>query len=175
MIRAIETTYANTLFRSRLEARWAVFFDELGVRWQYELDGFELPSGKRYLPDFFLPDIGCWFEVKPAHVFDERWSEFADYNDHPLYVAAGMPSACHVFWPLCGDVDHRFCICEACGKVGIQFEGQWWRICGHQDSRRNDSPPSTSGEIDSASAVAKAFDKALGVRFWAPTMRAGSF
>ena len=51
-IRAIETEYNGYRFRSRLEARWAVFFDALGVEYEYEPEGFELPSGKRYLPDF---------------------------------------------------------------------------------------------------------------------------
>lgn len=62
-IKAIETRYAGYRFRSRLEARWAVFFDTLGEPWEYEKEGFELPSG-RYLPDFWLPGLGCWFEVK---------------------------------------------------------------------------------------------------------------
>lgn len=30
-IKAIETSYAGCRFRSRLEARWAVFFDTLGI------------------------------------------------------------------------------------------------------------------------------------------------
>jgi len=52
-------------FRSRLEARWAVFFDALGEEWQYEVEGFELPSG-RYLPDFYLPKRKTYVEVKPG-------------------------------------------------------------------------------------------------------------
>ena len=42
MIKAIETQYKGYRFRSRLEARWAVFFDALQVRWDYELEGFDL-------------------------------------------------------------------------------------------------------------------------------------
>lgn len=52
-IQAIETSYAGCRFRSRLEARWAVFFDHLGIAWRYEQEGYELPSG-RYLPDFVI-------------------------------------------------------------------------------------------------------------------------
>lgn len=33
-ITPIQTRYAGCLFRSRLEARWAVFFDHLGIRWR---------------------------------------------------------------------------------------------------------------------------------------------
>ena len=69
MIKAIETRYKGYRFRSRLEARWAVFFDALGLKWEYEPEGFELPSG-RYLPDFKLLGIGVtrksiYTEVKP--------------------------------------------------------------------------------------------------------------
>lgn len=63
MIKAIETSYAGCRFRSRLEARWAVFFDHLAIRWEYEPQGYELPSG-RYLPDFWLPDAEAWIEIK---------------------------------------------------------------------------------------------------------------
>lgn len=64
MIKAIETEYAGCLFRSRLEARWAVFFDAMDIRWQYEPEGFVLSDGTYYLPDFLLPDSGTWIEVK---------------------------------------------------------------------------------------------------------------
>jgi len=64
MIKAIETVYNGYRFRSRLEARWAVFFDSLGVTYEYEKEGFELDDGVRYLPDFWLPAINTWLEIK---------------------------------------------------------------------------------------------------------------
>ncbi|QUH01420.1 hypothetical protein HUO13_11910 [Saccharopolyspora erythraea] len=74
-MKSIETEYAGYRFRSRLEARWALAFDELELEFAYEPDGFVLPwrfreqwypraSKFRYLPDFFLPDLGLWAEVK---------------------------------------------------------------------------------------------------------------
>ena len=65
-IKAIETKYAGCRFRSRLEARWAVFFNTLGVPWEYEPQGFILSNGTYYLPDFLLTDCGTWVEVKGA-------------------------------------------------------------------------------------------------------------
>lgn len=59
-IPAIETKYAGCRFRSRLEARWAVFFDALSIQWEYEPQGFENYYGDRYLPDFFLPEMHAW-------------------------------------------------------------------------------------------------------------------
>lgn len=70
-IKAIETTYSDCRFRSRLEARWAVFFDAMGIQWRYEPEGFEVrsPFGEGgaswpYLPDFYLPATKTWVEVK---------------------------------------------------------------------------------------------------------------
>lgn len=62
-IRAIETRYAGCRFRSRLEARWAVFFDHLGIEWEYEPQGF-IVNGQPYLPDFLLTSCATWIEVK---------------------------------------------------------------------------------------------------------------
>lgn len=62
-IKAIETAYKGYRFRSRLEARWAVFFDSLGKKWEYEPEGFYLKAGM-YLPDFHVEHIG-YCEVKP--------------------------------------------------------------------------------------------------------------
>lgn len=75
-IKAIPTTYAGTRFRSRLEARWAAFFDLAGVKWEYE--PFDLDG---WAPDFLIktdPDsVGLMFdpesvlcEVKPVDIDD---------------------------------------------------------------------------------------------------------
>ena len=53
-IKAIETEYNGYRFRSRLEARWAVFFDAMGIKYEYEPEGYVLQDGERYLPDFRL-------------------------------------------------------------------------------------------------------------------------
>lgn len=64
-MRAIDTRYAGRLFRSRLEARYAVLFDALGIKWDYEPEGFVLDDGSRYLPDFWLPESRTWVDVRP--------------------------------------------------------------------------------------------------------------
>lgn len=65
MIKAIETSYKGYRFRSRLEARWAVFFDALGIKWEYEKEGYDLGAYGYYLPDFYLPEAESFIEVKP--------------------------------------------------------------------------------------------------------------
>lgn len=66
MIKAIQTKYNGYYFRSRLEARWAVFFDSLLIPYQYEKEGFILDGDISYLPDFYLPEFGggMWIEIK---------------------------------------------------------------------------------------------------------------
>lgn len=61
-MKAIETTYANCRFRSRLEAKWAAFFDALNWTWTYE--PFDADG---YIPDFLIDgDAPLLVEVKPA-------------------------------------------------------------------------------------------------------------
>lgn len=159
---AIPTEYNGYLFRSRLEARWAVFFDALGIRYEYEPEGFDLGDGVWYLPDFYLPNIngGTYVEVKGVMDDDSRKKidRFADYGEAPLYVLGGMPTQSDLedddiygytnryegcFWfyfsitdeatgkvSRSGDWPYLFCVCPACGKVGLEFDGRGWRICG---------------------------------------------
>ena len=63
-LKAVETEYNGYKFRSRLEARWAYFFDLLGIEYEYEPEGIEIDEKTKYLPDFYLPHFHCFFEVK---------------------------------------------------------------------------------------------------------------
>lgn len=72
-IKPIQTRYKGYHFRSRLEARWAVFFDSLGIEWMYEPEGFLGLYGEYYLPDFKIKCynyqgnyVDFWIEVKPS-------------------------------------------------------------------------------------------------------------
>lgn len=87
-IQAIETHYASHRFRSRLEARWAVFFDTLGVHWEYEPQGYLIGTDRTpYLPDFWLPGLNVWAEVKGD-------PDGLDLNLlHEAVLADGLPSA----------------------------------------------------------------------------------
>jgi hypothetical protein len=71
MIKAIETKYKGYRFRSRTEARWAVFFDYAGLKWEYEKEGYDI-DGKWYLPDFYFPDYKWFAEVKGCEFTDDE-------------------------------------------------------------------------------------------------------
>ena len=72
-IKPIETEYNGYRFRSRLEARWAVFFDAAGIKYEYESEGFVCDDGTKYLPDFYLPKYNTYVEVKGER--DGAWEE----------------------------------------------------------------------------------------------------
>ena len=77
-IQAIPTRYAGCHFRSRLEARWAVFFDALGIRWEYEPEGFVGAYGEPYLPDFQLPEVYMPYHAALEAICDCARCEAAD-------------------------------------------------------------------------------------------------
>lgn len=135
MIQAIETTYQGYRFRSRLEARWAVFFDALGMEWQYEKEGYNLGQEGYYLPDFWLPyesgepGWGHWVEIKPLAPTDSecrKLAALAKLSGHRTYCCAGDPGNCEVWiWqhhhqgqPKSGDFlfPPRYSPQMACGK-----------------------------------------------------------
>ena len=66
-IAAIPTVYRGRAYRSRLEARWAAFFDRLGLVAEYE--PFDLGV---WSPDFLLTEIKTLVEIKPITEFDAK-------------------------------------------------------------------------------------------------------
>ncbi len=92
--KAIETQFKGYRFRSRLEARWAVFFDALGIQWEYEKEGYDLQGCGRYLPDFWLTTVNMWAEVKPQEFSEaekDKCKRLAIETGYPCLMLAGAP------------------------------------------------------------------------------------
>ena len=100
-IKAIETEYDGHRFRSRLEARWAVFFNAVGLTYEYEIEGFEM-DGTRYLPDFYIPSLNRWFEIKGKPLSLDEIKKCEDFcrrldNENIKFsVLIGSPNLCAV-------------------------------------------------------------------------------
>jgi hypothetical protein len=99
-IKAIETHYDGYHFRSRLEARWAVFLNYIGVKYEYEKEGYKFTSeyhklnNRWYLPDFWLPDFDCWLEIKGKEPTREEKSLcelLGQHTDKMVLLASGLP------------------------------------------------------------------------------------
>lgn len=95
-IKPIETRYKNYRFRSRLEARWAVFFDALGLEWQYEPEGYDLGEYGWYLPDFYLPYFNLFVEVKPTEKSEHKCDEFRTITGMPIFLCVGLPGEYYI-------------------------------------------------------------------------------
>ena len=126
MIQAIETRYKGFRFRSRLEARWAIFFDALRIRWMYELEGLHA-SRKFYLPDFYLPDLKRYVEIKPAgyDTYAAIPAPFLALEVSPFIVLVGEPGEYQSYdfgdSGLCDE--GKFACCHLCGRSGFVFSG----------------------------------------------------
>ena len=125
-MKAVPTRYKGYHFRSRLEARWAVFFDALDLQWEYEPDGFELPDGTWYLPDFYFPQIKAYGEVKPDHDYDAmmqaafKCKDLANATQKNCLLLFGMPVKGGGYFAF----PHNEC---------NEYDSEWWGdgFCSH--------------------------------------------
>lgn len=130
--KAIQTEYKGYLFRSRLEARWAVFFDACHIKWEYEPEGYILGNGHRYLPDFLLHGVSgraasdLYVEVKGVMTAADAEKIFAfsmpnaagyEYKvENPTLILAGIPDG--------NTIDDINNYCEDWGYSGFPGFGQ---------------------------------------------------
>jgi hypothetical protein len=154
-IRAIETLYRGCRFRSRLEARWATFFQTLGIRWCYEPEGFVLSTGDWYLPDFLihLKNQSLWVEIKPTGMPAPLFAQFMADIKQPGTVLHEIPDPASIYEGAAEyeifdnggyfDSPYQFCICTTCGAVGFEFSGWSDRIpcdCKNNGGGTHDHP-----------------------------------
>jgi hypothetical protein len=153
----IQTRYKNRLFRSRLEARWAVFFETLGFYWEYEREGFDI-DGTYYLPDFYLQHLDLWIEIKPKgedewpkhfvfEYFEKRRGNLLEVDTPFKFILlSGQPIVdpggirfdpdTRQWWGweygyvgrIFCDTYYYWCECQKCGFIGIEFEGRSERL-----------------------------------------------
>jgi len=134
-IQAIETTYKGYRFRSRLEARWAVFFDALGVRYEYEPQGFKV-GDEWYLPDFHLPDLRLWVEIKGQEPTDAERRKCCAFSTALEAERMAQPDGVHDYlemvvghpWP--GEYGIRYVAPDAIAPHGSVDEWLVCLICG---------------------------------------------
>jgi hypothetical protein len=94
-MKSLPTKYKGYNFRSRTEARWAVFFDAMRITYLYEHEDVVLPSGRRYLPDFYLPNFagGKYCEVKGKFTKEDLLTcfELAALGGKGIILLEGVP------------------------------------------------------------------------------------
>jgi hypothetical protein len=139
-MKAIETHYKGYRFRSRLEARWAVFFDALGIGWEYEPQGYDLGSAGLYLPDFRLSraGLGMFIEIKPDRgaTADEKakYAALSEACQCPVLLFAGLPPTnfeqtglgWYEYFPADGYANGlavTLCNCRKCSSLVVYSDG----------------------------------------------------
>jgi len=172
MIKAIETIYDNYHFRSRLEARWAIFFNTLRVKYEYEKEGFDI-DGLWYLPDFYLPDYSCWIEIKPDSFVlgsDEKINAFAKATEDTFLLICGIPKDERYIVNLkSGDLS-EYCFFKSCRFV-IPRKTTKPELCllGSGGSWKNliNNPEQTDDEYESLffRSLDEAYNSAMQARF----------
>ena len=128
-MKPIETNYKNHKFRSRLEARYAVFFDAIGLKWIYEMEGYILQNGQCYLPDFYLPELDCFVEIKPDSASMEDTEKARIFGkEKSIALMKGLPSnkPFKVFSPFDQMQDYLFQF--------VKKNGRWRFWATHENS-----------------------------------------
>lgn len=124
-VKPIETVYNGYLFRSRAEARWAVFFDTLEIPYQYEVEGFDLGRLGPYLPDFFMGSDG----YRPGEYLNGTWVEIKG-PDHTDEEVAKMGALCYQTNArgliLCGTPDRfKVTLFDKEGDIDCWYSGEY--------------------------------------------------
>ncbi len=115
-LKPIETQFKGYRFRSRTEARWAIFFEQISeIDWSYEVQGFHLPNGEYYLPDFLVispQGRKIWYEVKPegSDMGLSKVKSFNEMSPEQCYVLRGDP------YSMLMD-DNEVFMCPRCGLI----------------------------------------------------------
>ena len=179
-IKAIETSYNGYRFRSRLEARWAVFFDAIGLDWEYENEGYVLSDSTKYLHDFYFPKGWGRFrfaEVKPRcdHSNDFSLSKYKRFcaDGYSCILLDGPPDVTQYYaWENNSDsgipnwemMDYAFCAGEG-SYMGHDANDSEWFVCSGMT--RDNLKELTHGNSREwfGDMMFEAVEKARGARF----------
>jgi hypothetical protein len=148
IVQAIPTRIYGCTFRSRTEAKWAVFFTHAGIPWEFEPEGFSI-DGRGYLPDFRIrPHKGAdlvWMEIKPpTDTFDDpRWQGLVQGTSMMLFTVRGQ----HRQGDVCGR-DHTVRVWHPDGTVadvhrmwtGPEYSAAWDAASSYRFDSRGRAP-----------------------------------
>lgn len=104
----LETEYNGITFKSRLKARWAVYFDNVGIKYMYEPKNYSLREEITYLPDFYFPDFVCFAEVKAGYMDGgeiDKAVKLVEDTKFPLVSLKGDPGLTHYEMMMPTEVD----------------------------------------------------------------------
>ena len=155
------TAYNNLLFRSRLEARWALIFDGLRVVYAYEPRAFQLANGLSYVPDFWLERERVWIEIKgktPTSEEAQKAMSLFDITECPVYVfvdepfVSGKPKRVYGVDVFAADGLgwHKVCDWIMCNDVLMKILGVQDQLKAHKISGKREAEAAFSCVVERA-------------------------
>lgn len=142
-MRPIPTTYCGIRFRSRLEADAAQLLTLIRAEWVYEPESFLLTCGEHYRPDFWLPGLATWFEVR-GYESERGRTQIVGFAEEircgrirGAYCTLDLSGASWSAREGAGGVAVAL-QCDDCGQWGLGCEDQLrCRACGRYRNRGN--------------------------------------
>lgn len=142
-IAAIKTAFGGYTFQSRTEARWAVFFTELGLHYLYEPYTLQLQGKRSYTCDFLIPYGAFWVEIKggyPTNKEIDKAVQLCKHSELDVHIFYGRVGSCSFEMRCCTDVKIVSILyrqklppqqvetlglaeCERCGRIEISKQG----------------------------------------------------
>lgn len=172
MIEAIQTNFDGIRYRSRIEARWAVFFKAMNVRFEYEPEGYNFGEAGMYLPDFWLPDHRMFVEIK-GDIPNPRERKMADLlaveTEKPVFILYGpIPDPKHYrndsgelhlpdgIGGAVTDNGYRWSECAKCGHVDLCYNARLrfhHHGCTAEPMLKGDETPRIVAALEAARAA----------------------
>lgn len=117
--------------------------DSAGIKYEYEKEAYNL-DGLCYLPDFYLPQLNKWLEIKGAEITEEELEKAKRLNratSETVLIYVGSPEApfssehckgaveIFTYMNLDGALEFYcegwayWCECPTCGECDLHYEG----------------------------------------------------
>lgn len=148
-------SHRGWMMRSHTELLWARVFDAAQIQYLHEPGLFNTPHGW-YLPDFYMPNIDVYVEIKgkePTEIEKEKAAAVILATGRPLVIISGKPNADR----------GGFCSCMAHFKIRdkwvempmCDYDQIYLRCMGEIEWNRliHAGMPGREGDVSSASEV----------------------
>jgi hypothetical protein len=163
-MKAILTEYRGITYRSRIEARWAVAFELLGLGVVYEPEGLDMGNGRRYLPDFATTYDNLLIAIKPMHdlqAMTAAWKREIEWQEDfyacgtPMFIIAGVPCPNQYVILLPQDTArYQFYDCRKCEGLCFSDGGGNWGKIGIHSCRGTEREPTSRTRVRAAMLAA---------------------
>ncbi|MCB1658635.1 MAG: hypothetical protein KDI39_10430 [Pseudomonadales bacterium] len=122
----VSLEYNGHKFKNQLEASWAVFFDQMNLKYEREEEGYEIEGGVKYFSNFYLSDYKLHVNiVRDLELLSfkefEKFDIFSRCDDKSVLLICGTPTQ-EEMYVLDGSYCLDECAYEHDGEEGVYSE-----------------------------------------------------